>query len=90
MAGTRRFTLVAEVRECLENESACTLQAVMEGGGRFTLCRGSEGTRGGVEKESACTLQDVMERGRGVLPYVAEARERAGAWRRKALVPFKM
>ena len=31
-----------------------------------------------MEKESACTLQDVMERGRGVLPYVAEARERVG------------
>ena len=43
MAGTRRFTLVAEVREWLEIESACTLQAIMEGGGRFTLCRGSEG-----------------------------------------------
>ena len=59
---------VAEVRECVEKENACTLQNVMERGrGVLPYVAEAREREGGVEKENDCTLQAVMEWGRGVL-----------------------
>ena len=71
-------------------KSAYTLQDVVEGGVAIYPVKLKLGIAWGRGEAKRLYPPRRSGGGRGDLPCVAEARDRVGAWGRKALLPFKM